>query len=145
MTHSQFSLINYYALIFFSGSSNICAETEKADPIIKLISTILHLADVEIKALSLNMAHILSPQVGSTLVWFLQQWSRSYLLPDEREYDQLSVTFSAIFGLDTVGCKWVVGFLLNKIQSNLVAWAAEPQLAEDTVMLLLSLVDSKQK
>ena len=137
--------VTYFPFPTFSGSPNSYTEGTRVDPLVKLFSTVLHLADIEKRALSSNMAHILSPQVGGTLVWFLQHWARSYLLPDEREYDQLSITLLTIFGQNTEGGKWMVGFLLGKVQSNLVSWVAEPQLAEDTAMLLLSLVDSKRK
>lgn len=87
----------------------------------------------------------MSPQVGGTVVWFLRHFSKSYLLPDEREYEQLSVTLSSVLGQDTNGGKWTIGFLLEKVRSNLTHWSSEPALAEDTVLLLLSLVDTKQR
>lgn len=128
---------------FLGCQSNI--DQSKVDPVIKIISAILRLADTENKALSSNMAHCLSPQVGSTVVWFLRHFSKSYLLPNEHEYDQLGVTLSSVFGQDTIGGKWTIGFLLEKVKTNLIYWSSEPALAEDTVLLLLSLVDSKKR
>jgi len=91
------------------------------------------------------MAQCLSPQVACTVVWFLRHFSKSYLFPNEHEYSQLSVTLASVFGEDTVGGKWMIGFLLEKVKTNLVYWSSEAALAEDTVLLLLSLVDNKKR
>ena len=39
------------------------------------------------------MVDTLSPQVTSTVMWFLRRWSRSYLLPDENYYSEVKVTY----------------------------------------------------
>ncbi|XP_020912207.1 exportin-4 [Exaiptasia diaphana] len=125
--------------------STVHVDQTKVDPVIKIISSVIHLASTENKALASNMSHCLSPQVSSTVVWFLRHFSKSYLLPNEHEYGQLSTTLASIFGEDTVGGKWTIGFLLEKVKTNLIYWSSEPALAEDTVLLLLSLVDSKKR
>ncbi|EDO32428.1 predicted protein [Nematostella vectensis] len=70
---------------------------------------------------------------------------RSYLFPDERDSVELSASLSSIFGKDSTGGKWMIGFLLDTVRANLTYWASEPALAEDTVLLLLSLVDTKSR
>ena len=132
-------------LLFSAGAHSPPANSSRADPVVQMISSIFRLVDIERLCLSSNLASLLSPQVGGTLVWFLRHWARSYLLPDERDYEQLSLTLSSVFGADTDGGKWTVGFLLKKSRSNLTTWSAEPQLAEDSVSLLLSLVNSKTR
>lgn len=136
---------NEKTYIYFSPGCPSTIDQSKVDPVIKVIAAVLHLADVENKALPTSLGHLMSPQVGGTVVWFLRHFSKSYLLPDEREYEQLSVTLSSVFGQDTNGGKWTIGFLLEKVRSNLSHWSCEPALAEDTVLLLLSLVDTKQR
>jgi len=50
-----------------------------------------------------------------------------------------------VFGTGTEGGKWTLGFLLDKVRTNLSGWCAESQIIEDAAMLLLSLVDNKNR
>lgn len=111
----------------------------------RLVSVIFRLANLEKLALGSGLSELLSPQVGRTIVWCLRHWAKSYLLPDEKEYDQLSVTLMSVFGTGTDGGKWTLGFLLDKVRTNLSGWSAESQIVEDAAMLLLSLVDNKNR
>ena len=49
------------------------------------------------------------------------------------------------FGKDTDGGQWTVSYLVDKILSNLVGWSSESKVLEDTLELLLSLVDKKDR
>ena len=51
----------------------------------------------------------------------------------------------SVFGTGTEGGKWTLGFLLDKVRTNLSGWCAESQIIEDAAMLLLSLVDNKNR
>ena len=51
----------------------------------------------------------------------------------------------SVFGPCTDGGKWALGFLLDKVRTNLSGWSAESQIVEDAALLLLSLVDSKNR
>lgn len=117
----------------------------RVDPVVRLVSTIFRTANIEKLAVNAGLSELLSPQVGRTIVWCLQHWVKSYLLPDEKEYEQLSASLLSVFGAGTEGGKWTLGFLLDKVRSNLCGWSAESQIVEDTAMLLLSLVDSKSR
>ncbi|EDO28766.1 predicted protein [Nematostella vectensis] len=124
-----------------------CSSMDKSrvDPVVKLVTCVCCLASAGNKAIASNMAHFLSPQVAGTVVWFLRNFTRSYLFPDERDSVELSASLSSIFGKDSTGGKWMIGFLLDTVRANLTYWASEPALAEDTVLLLLSLVDTKSR
>lgn len=115
------------------------------DPVVKLVSVIFRLANLETVALNAGLSEILSPQVGRTIVWCLGHWTKSYLLPDENEYGQVSVTLISLFGVGTKGGEWTLGFLLDKVRSNLSGWSAESQIVEDTAVLLLSLVRTRHR
>ena len=117
----------------------------RVDPVVRLVSVIFRLANLEKLALGSGLSELLSPQVGRTIVWCLRHWAKSYLLPDEKEYDQLSVTLMSVFGTGTDGGKWTLGFLLDKVRTNLSGWSAELQIVEDAAMLLLSLVNNKNR
>ena len=95
--------------------------------------------------LKLGLAHLLSPEMGSTIVWWLRRFALTYMLPNENLYAELSPAFSAAFGRDSEGANWIIGFLLNKVESNLRTQTAEPSLMNETLQLLMALVDTKEK
>ncbi len=80
-------------------------------------------------------------------MWFLRRWAVTYLSVQENFYSEISLALVTAFGQNTDGAAWSVGFLLSKIISNLTSPAlnSEPGLVKDTVLLLISLVDSKEK
>nr|CAD7403480.1 unnamed protein product [Timema poppensis] len=84
-----------------------------------LVAAVFRLCEVERRAVDVNLIHLLSPEVGSTLMWFLRRWSLSYLLPVERLYSEMSMALLTAFGKDTEGALWTMNFLLGKIESNL--------------------------
>jgi hypothetical protein len=51
----------------------------------------------------------------------------------------------AAFGQNTEGAAWTINFVLEKIISNLTSMNSEPKLVEDTVNLLVALVDTKER
>ena len=132
-------------LTCFSEDSNSVLDHSRVDTVVRLVSVIFRLANLEKLALGLGLSELLSPQVGRTIVWCLRHWAKSYLLPDEKEYDQLSVTLTSVFGPGTDGGKWTLGFLLDKVRTNLSGWSAESQIVEDAALLLLSLVNGKNR
>lgn len=83
--------------------------------------------------------------MGKDIVWFLKRWAKTYLLVDEKLYDQISVPFSTAFGADTEGSQWIVGYLLQKVLSNLSVCSSEQGLADDTVQLLVTLVERRER
>uniref|UniRef100_A0A8D1UVV4 Exportin-4 n=1 Tax=Sus scrofa TaxID=9823 RepID=A0A8D1UVV4_PIG len=115
------------------------------DSVIRLFSAVLRVSEVESRAVRAALTHLLSPQMGKDIVWFLKRWAKTYLLVDEKLYDQISVPFSAAFGADTEGSQWVVGYLLQKVISNLSVCSSEQDLANDTVQLLVTLVERRER
>ncbi|RXN00502.1 Exportin-4 [Acipenser ruthenus] len=111
----------------------------------RLLSSVLRTSEVESRATRANLTDLLSPQMGKDIVWFLKRWSKTYLLVDEKLYDQISIPFSAAFGADTEGAQWIVGYILEKVINNLSVWSSEPDLANDTVELLVTLVERRER
>lgn len=129
------------------------------------------------------MTELLSPQMGKDIVWFLRRWAKTYLLVDEKLYEQvgashptcpdllrllicsatnphlsppavdsllvpspqISIPLSTAFGADTEGAQWIVGYLLEKVINNLSVWSSETELANDTVELLVTLVEKRER
>ncbi|NIG59230.1 exportin-4 isoform X4 [Pontoporia blainvillei] len=112
---------------------------------IVLLSAVLRVSEVESRAIRADLTHLLSPQMGKDIVWFLKRWAKTYLLVDEKLYDQISVPFSTAFGADTEGSQWIVGYLLQKVLSNLSVCSSEQDLANDTVQLLVTLVERRER
>ncbi|KAG5833463.1 hypothetical protein ANANG_G00276210 [Anguilla anguilla] len=92
-----------------------------------------------------SLTELLSPQMGKDIVWFLKRWAKTYLLVDEKLYSQISIPLSMAFGADTEGAQWIVGYLLEKVINNLSVWSSEPELANDTVELLVTLVERRER
>lgn len=88
---------------------------------------------------------LLSPEVASSLLWFLQRWSMTYLLLDEELYTDLSPTLIACHGRDSDGGVWSARFLLDQAIANLLHFHSEPTVVQDAVQLLISLVHTRDK
>ncbi|XP_049583005.1 exportin-4 [Syngnathus scovelli] len=118
---------------------------DRTDPVIRLLSAVLRTSEVESRASRASLTQLLSPQMGKDIVWFLRRWAKTYLLVDEKLYQQVSVPFSMAFGSDTEGAQWIVGYLLEKVITNLSVWSSEAELANDTVELLVTLVERRER
>jgi len=68
-------------------------ENDLFDPMIRFIFNTFQLSELENQMFSLNMLAHLSPQVASTLVWFLKELCRSFLFMREETYTDLSPIF----------------------------------------------------
>uniref|UniRef100_A0A8C7X7X1 Exportin-4 n=1 Tax=Oryzias sinensis TaxID=183150 RepID=A0A8C7X7X1_9TELE len=55
------------------------------------------------------------------------------------------IPLSTAFGADTEGAQWIVGYLLEKVINNLSVWSSETDLANDTVELLVTLVEKRER
>ena len=126
-------------------ATDINGMEETCDHVARLIAAVLRLCEVERRASDSGLAHLLSPEMGSTVVWWLRRFALTYLLPNENLYVELSPSFAAAFGRDSEGANWITSFLLNKVESNLRTQTAEPALMEETLKLLMALVDTKEK
>jgi hypothetical protein len=69
----------------------------------------------------------------------------TYLSGQEYLYSDISLAIVAAFGQNTEGAAWTINFVLEKIISNLTSMNSEPKLVEDTVNLLVALVDTKER
>ncbi|KAM3861785.1 exportin-4 [Diretmus argenteus] len=117
----------------------------RTDSVIRLLSAVLRTSEVESRATRASLTELLSPQMGKDIVWFLRRWAKTYLLMDEKLYEQISIPLSTAFGADTEGSQWIVGYILEKVINNLSVWSSEPDLANDTVELLVTLVEKRER
>ncbi|CAD6221300.1 GSCOCG00005136001-RA-CDS [Cotesia congregata] len=125
--------------------SDIPGAEESSDHVIRLTAAIFRLCEIKRSAIEANLANLLSPELISSVVWFLHRWSLSYLLPTENYYSEISTTLIQAFGTDGAGAQWAVNFLLDNIKCIINVFKGEETLAEDTVKLLVGLVDTPTK
>ncbi|XP_014203920.1 exportin-4-like [Copidosoma floridanum] len=118
---------------------------QSADHVIRLISAVYRLSEIAKTAINYNAAQHLSPELCSSIIWFLHRWSLVYLMPKESTYAELSTTILQAFGEDTPGCAWTLNFLVEKIECNINAFKGEPNLIKETMKLLSTLVDTPEK
>lgn len=60
------------------------------DQVIRLVSAVFRLCEIEKNAIAANMAAFMSPEVSSTVMWFLKFWAEGYLLPPANYYSKVS-------------------------------------------------------
>ncbi|KAL0106778.1 hypothetical protein PUN28_015377 [Cardiocondyla obscurior] len=125
--------------------SDISSPTDSIDQVIRLITAVFRLCTIEKTAISIHLENILSPELSSTIIWFLHRWSEIYLLPTEDYYSELSTTLLHAFGEDGPGALWSMNFLLDKVICNINAFKSEPTLIDETIKLLISLVNSRTR
>lgn len=70
-----------------------------------------------------------SPRVAETLVWYMERWSKTYLLIDENEYGHMSPSIAKAFGRpgpsDGHGME-IVDFFIEQMKVNFILWNADP-------------------
>ncbi len=58
---------------------------------------------------------------------------------------QISMPLNMAFGRDTEGGQWTLSYLTDKLLHNLLTWSSEPRLIEDTLELLVAMVEKKDR
>lgn len=70
-----------------------------------------------------------SPRVAETLIWYMERWSKSYLLMDENEYGYISPNIAMAFGRpgpsDGQGVA-IIDFFIEQMKTNFILWNADP-------------------
>lgn len=71
--------------LYVLGSSNqnisdIPNAENFTDPVVRLVSAVLRLCEIENKAIEVKIYDFLSPELSNTIMWFLGMWAESYLL-----------------------------------------------------------------
>ncbi|GAB1860941.1 Exportin-4 [Camponotus japonicus] len=125
--------------------SDISSPAASIDRVIRLITCVFRLCALEKTVISIHAENVLSPELSSTIIWFLHIWSQSYLLPTEVYYSEISTTILQAFGEDSPGALWTMNFLLDKVICNINTFKSEPAVIKETIKLLITLVESQTK
>lgn len=116
----------------------------RCDNVIHLVSGIFCLFEIEAGAEDAEMGHFNSPEVSSTLLWFIKIWSDAYLLPSTEYYAEIGETLKQAFGTDTPGGIWTMNFILKQIYRYMKV-SMEKLVVDDSIDLFVSLVKKKDK
>lgn len=121
------------------NAENVC------DPIVRLVSAVFRLCEIENKAIEFKMNLCLSTEVTCDLMWFINFWAESYLFMLNEYYSTMSETLQTSFSADTPGGKWTLDFILNKICVNVQNFSSENGIINESIGLFVSLVKPKHK
>ena len=114
--------------------------SESIDPVVKLIVILLKLCQMEKYLCENNMCEWMSPQVSLSLTTFISRFMLTYLLPNENEYNEMSIALNSCFGRDSPYANSVLDFIVDHIITKLVYWSSEGQVTEESSISLVHFV-----
>ncbi|XP_054711675.1 exportin-4-like [Uloborus diversus] len=134
--------------VLASPSHRVCdipgAETS-TDPVVRLVAGVFRLCEVERRALEANLSHLMSPEVGTSLAWFLGRFAVTYLMPNEAYYSEMSLSLTQAFGKDTEAGRWTLDFVIGKLESDLLLWPGEVSLLEECCSSLGMVLNNSER
>ncbi|CAG2171290.1 unnamed protein product, partial [Oppiella nova] len=110
------------------------------DPIVRLITTLLKLCQMEKYLCENNMSQWVSPQVSLSLTLFISRFLLIYLLPNENDYQEMSIALNSCFGRDSPYANHVLNLIVDYIITKLVFWSSETQVTEESSLALVHFV-----
>ncbi|KAI9307138.1 armadillo-type protein [Cunninghamella echinulata] len=82
-----------------------------------------------------------SPRVAETLIWYMERWSKSYLLVNENDYGFMSGNIAKAYGQpgpsDGHGLQ-IIEFFIEQMKSNFMLWSADPDVLTQLIRWLNS-------
>lgn len=128
-----------------SNLSDINGAEQSADHVVRLTAAVFRISEIEKMAIEANAAYILSPELSSSIMYFLHNWSLNYLMPNEANYSEISTIFLQAFGEESPGGAWTVNFLLEKVLYMIESFKGEQTLLLLIIQLLSALAQSQTK
>lgn len=125
--------------------AEIFPDPEQADPILRIIASVLRLSELESTALKCQMGQLLSPELSSTLMFFMKIYLSIYMFPLPEYYETLCESVKVAFAINTECGNWILNYILTKICSNIQQFSAEECVIDDTVQVFLAILKQKHK
>uniref|UniRef100_A0A336M8C7 Exportin-4 n=1 Tax=Culicoides sonorensis TaxID=179676 RepID=A0A336M8C7_CULSO len=125
--------------------AEIFPNPEQADQIIRLTASMLRLSELESTALKFQMGHLLSPELSSTLMFFMKIWVNTYLFPLPEYYESICEPIKTAFGINSECGTWILNYILTKVCSNIQQYSSEVNVIDDTVQVFLVILKQKHK
>jgi hypothetical protein len=127
--------------------------SQSSDPIVNACVTLFNCVNQECSRVEAAVARIsggnnsehsdasLSPMLHEKLLWFLQRWSRAYLMPNASNYNNTGISPSILahYGSNTERGQQTVGYILSKATLLLCFWPTEPGVVLASLDLLKTL------
>ena len=127
-------------------SSGDAQSSTTLEPVVSVIAAVFRLCRLQRTFFDSGVISFFSPQVGRSLSHLLMRWSYSYLFLDKSCYEKLASEIGVVFSNgDSDSINWTASFLLSHVILNLTSCSGEPDLVEETLNLLTSLVERKQR
>jgi hypothetical protein len=114
--------------------------TNSIDPVVRLIIILFKLCSIEKYLCENNMSQWVSPQVSLSLTSFISRFMLTYLLPNENDYNEMSITLNSCFGRDSPYANNILNFIVDHIITKLLFWSSEAQVTEESSVSLVHFV-----
>jgi hypothetical protein len=148
LAEGQIDVQSSQALLLSSNlltSEALNIDASKADLVIRLVSSVFRLCEIEKNSIGAGLGIYLSPLTSSTMMWFIKVFTTFYLYIDPVYYSPLSDVYSEMFGIEKMGAKWSLNYILEKICFNIHNYNQEVEVVEDTLAVFLDIVNPKNQ
>ncbi|XP_030763867.1 exportin-4-like [Sitophilus oryzae] len=134
------------ALVYVDARPGLPDRAEYLDHTIRVAFNVLRLCAIEDLAVSMKLGHLWSPEVSSSLMWFMKRWYRTYLLiPLDNYFNEVGYVFWSCLEKDSDCTQIQIEFIINKIAANLYNFQSEPVVLKDTVAVFSDAICTKRK
>ena len=118
----------------------------KCDLVIRIITSVIRLCEIENKSISSGMLMYWSPLMSSTLMWFCGMWSTSYAFLNLTHYQEISPIYKEILGAENgIGSKLIMDYILGKICFNMHQYHTELDVVDQSIKLFLDIVNIRNQ
>ncbi|XP_066590217.1 exportin-4-like isoform X2 [Prorops nasuta] len=124
-------------------NENLNISEASIDRVVRLVSSIFRLCEIEKNTILARINHLLSPELSTTIMWFLHRWSLCYAILDKNT--TINGTILQTFSEESPCAGWIIDFLMSKIEDNIKVFHSEPNLINETINLFVALVQYPKK
>ncbi|XP_066917411.1 exportin-4-like isoform X2 [Clytia hemisphaerica] len=116
----------------------------EVDPCVGLFTSVLRVVEIQNEFLNSNLVASYSPEIASTVLWFLKRWTRGYL-PGYSAQLKNAPVLSACFDVTKECGSLMLKVILETAELNLYCWTGEPDVTQDVSSLLLRIFHDKKR
>lgn len=122
-------------------------EPSKCDPAIRILADILRLCEMENRAIESGFGTTWSPLVSSTIMWFLGQFTNSYLYIDVAYYNPLAPIYNEMLIVNAPlhASAWCMNYIINKVAWNMHKYHHDVDVVEESIHLFLDVVNVRNQ
>ncbi|KAG0234033.1 Exportin-4 [Actinomortierella wolfii] len=108
------------------------------DQVVSIFTELMSLLDAVSLDPNTPQAISCSPQVSLSLFWFLERWTKTFLMLNPENYAKLSPNLIAAYGDSARGGhgQAILEFLVSKIRTNFIMWNADSDVLTQIIRVL---------